>query len=137
VRQVARDPEHEIMVLADIVSTFAPSRRQNPASRQPAASTPTAGVKNAPAVTNSSENPASGPEFSMPATGWAARNARRGDVGDMSRQDRAFDRADVRHDRARRKMRVDFCSHRATGRDRNGDNDEVCAFAAAALVSTT
>ena len=51
-----------------------------------------------------------------------------GNVGRHVAQDRAFDRADVGHNRAPRKMRGDFRSDCATSADRNCDNDEVCAF---------
>src|SRR5919197_858046 len=72
---------------ADMVSTFAPSRRQNAASRSTAvASTCDGGVRMHQRSTNSSAKPASGPEFSVPATGWAGTKCTpAGMCGDMSR----------------------------------------------------
>ena len=57
---------------ADMVSTFAPSKRQNAASLCTAAgSTFGGGVRMHQRLTNSSAKPASGPAFSVPATGCA------------------------------------------------------------------
>ncbi len=56
----------------DIVSTLAPSRRQNAASRSTACgSVPSGGVRMHQRFSNSSAKPASGPECSVPATGCA------------------------------------------------------------------
>ena len=57
---------------ADMVSTLAPSKRQNAASLCTAAgSTSGGGVRMHQRLTNNSAKPASGPEFSVPATGCA------------------------------------------------------------------
>src|SRR5664279_1411568 len=55
-----------------MVSTLAPSRRQNAASLSTAlASAPAGGVRMHQRFTNNSAKPASGPEYSVPATGCA------------------------------------------------------------------
>ena len=113
-----------------MVSTLAPSRRQNAASFATAfASAPSGGVRMHQRLTNSSAKPASGPEYSVPATGCAGTKCTplrqmRGHVADH----RALDRADVGHDRARRQMRADLLGDGAAGADRNADDDEIGAF---------
>ena len=55
-----------------MVSTLAPSRRQNAASLSTACgSVPSGGVRMHQRFSNNSAKPASGPECSVPATGWA------------------------------------------------------------------
>src|SRR5215831_11770856 len=55
-----------------MVSTLAPMSRQNAASFSTAAATASGGgVKMHQRLTNSSAKPESGPEYSVPATGWA------------------------------------------------------------------
>ena len=51
-----------------------------------------------------------------------------GNVRRHCAQHRAFDRADVGYDRARRQMRADLGGDRAAGADRNADDDEIGAF---------
>ena len=69
-----------------MVSTFAPSKRQNAASRCTAAgSTFGGGVRMHQRLTNNSAKPASGPEFSVPATGCAGTKCTpAGMCGDIS-----------------------------------------------------
>ena len=80
-------------------------------------------------LTNSSAKPASGPEYSVPATGCAGTKCTVfGRCGRHVAHHRALDRADVGDDRAGRKMRADLLGDRAAGADRNADDDEVGAF---------
>ena len=89
-------------------------------------------------LTNSSAKPASGPEYSVPATGCAGHEMHvlrqmRAHVA----HDRALHRADVGDDRAGREMRADLLRDRAAGADGNADDDEVGAFDRRRIVSTT
>ena len=89
---------------ASIISTLEPERLPERAhlARSPPDRRPSGGVRMHQRLTNSVAKPASGPDCSVPATGWAgtrcdALGQMRRDRGDH----RALDRADVGDDRAR------------------------------------
>ena len=70
-------------------------------------------------LTNRLANPASGPEYSVPATGCAGtRRACSGRIGVERRDDRALDRTHVRDDRAWLQRRRDEAPDRLVGADR-------------------
>ena len=112
-----------------MVSTLAPSARQNAASRSTAAGSASGGgVRMHQRLTNSSAKPASGPEYSVPATGCAGMKwTPRGTCGRHVAQHRALHRADVGENRARLEMCGDLLGHRAALADRDADDDEVGA----------
>jgi hypothetical protein len=75
----------------------------------------------------SSAKPESGPECSVPATGWHEVHALRNMRSHVAR-DRALDRADVGDDRAGFQERRDLLGNRPAGADGNAEDDEVGAF---------
>jgi hypothetical protein len=94
-----------------MTSTLAPSALQNARSFSTAsASAPSGGVRMHQRLTNSSEKPEPGPEFSVPATGCAEWCAFR--ACGAYHEHLAFHRADVGDDRAGLERRRDL------GRDR-------------------
>ena len=110
-----------------MVSTLAPSALQKADSVLVAAgSVPSTGVRMHQRLTKSSAKPASGPEFSVPATGCAGMKCT--PFGTKRRHvahHRALDRADVGEDRAGLQMRPDLLGHRPARADRNRDDDEI------------
>ena len=73
-------------------------------------------------------NPASGPDCSVPATGWAGtKRAWAGSVGFERRDDGALDRTHVRDDRAWLKRRCDGASDRLVRADGRAENDAIGA----------
>ena len=113
-----------------MISTFEPSAVPEGAHARDgaAASVPSGGVRMHQRLRKSVAKPASGPECSVPATGWAgtkmhARRQMRLHLGD----DRALDRADVRDDGAGRQAGCMRRGDLAVGADRDAQDDEVGA----------
>ena len=80
-------------------------------------------------LTNNSAKPASGPEYSVPATGCAGTKCTVfGRCGAMSRTIAPLTEPTSETMAPGAKMRADLLGHRATGADRNADDDEIGAF---------
>ena len=113
-----------------MVSTLAPSRRQNAASLSTAfGSAPLRRRQDAPAVDEQFGKARVGAGIfgaghRMRRHEMHALRKMRGHVADH----RALDRADVGNGGAGRKMRADFLGDRAAGADRNADDDEIGAL---------
>ena len=113
-----------------MVSTLAPSRRQNAASLSTAlASAPVGRRQDAPAVDEQFGKAGVGPGI------FGAGDRMRRHEMHVLRQmrahvahDRALDRADVGDGGAGSEMRADLLGHRAAGADRNADDDQIGAF---------
>ena len=113
-----------------MVSTLAPSRRQKAASLSTACgSAPSGGVRMHQRLTNSSAKPASGPEYSVPATGCAGTKCTLfGRCGAMSRTTAPLTEPTSETMAPGARCGADLRRHRAAGADRNADDDEIGAF---------
>ena len=103
-RQMAGDGEHQVVVLRrhglDLGAEHRARTRR--ASRPRSGRCPSGGVRMHQRPSNNSAKPASGPECSVPAIGWAGTKCTAfGRCGGHVAHDRALDRADIGEDRAR------------------------------------
>ena len=80
-------------------------------------------------LTNNSAKPASGPEYSVPATGCAGTKCTFfGRCGPMSRMIEPLTEPTSETVAPGAKMRADLLGDRAAGADRNADDDQIGAF---------
>ena len=127
-RHMAGDREHQIVMLGvhhlDLAAEALPELPS--ASRRAAGSAPGGGVRMHQRPSNNSAKPASGPDCSVPAIGWAGmkctplRNMR----ADIAHH-RRLDRADIADDRARLQMRRHLLRELAESADRRREHDEI------------
>ena len=112
-----------------MISTLAPSARQNARSFSTAAgSVPSGGVRMHQRLMNSSAKPASGPECSVPATGCAGTKCTpAGRCGAMSRTTAPLTEPTSETIAPGLRCGAISCGDRAAGADRDAEDDEIGA----------